>query len=70
MWGALSALGKLFGFLEGLLDWRKRKAHENTGRLKERVDQYERASDAKKLMDSVERPARDDIVDRLRKHDF
>ncbi len=70
MWGAVAAVGEFFSFLGGLLDWRKRKAHEKTGRLKERIDQWERALDEKKRMDDVEPASRDDIVDRLRKHFF
>ena len=70
MWGAIGAVGKFFGFIIGLLDWRKRKAHERLGRQAEQIDQWKRARDAEKRIDTVEPPSRDDIVDRLRKHDF
>ena len=70
MWGAIGAVGKFFGFIIGLLDWRKRKAHERLGRQDEQIDQWERAHDAEELFDAVEPPSRDDIVDRLRKGKF
>ena len=71
MWGAVLGFGaKVFSFIGKLFDWRKRKAHERLGRQAEQIDQWKRARDAEKDMDSIEPPSRDDIVDRLRKHDF
>ncbi len=54
MWGVIGAVGKFFGFLGGLLDWRKRKAHEQAGRNKEKLRQSESAREASQEMREIE----------------
>ncbi len=67
MWGTVLGFGtKLFGAIGKFFDWRERKSHEKAGRQSEQIDQWERAHDAEKRMDDVERPGPDDTVDRLR----
>ena len=67
MWGFLRSV---FGVLDKALGWFTRREHRKAGANEERLDQWERADDAKKRMDAVEHPDPDNIVDRLRRGEF